>query len=411
MPPRRKQPIPPRMKGIPAYRPHGSGQARVTFNGKDEYLGEYGSPESVERYWQLIREWEARGRQPVVPPGGSITVVELLDRYLTYLEARASDSMLEGAKQVIRLLRDQCGFASVEDIRPATMRAIQKTLIERGNCLNTIKDRMTRIRAILRWGVAEELVSPDVLARCKAVTPPTEHEGVRITEGREPVDDALVSATLPHLSPVLADMVVLQRLTGMRPGEVCAMTWAQIDKSSAAKDGMWHYRPVRHKTKRMGKPRVVGLGPESQAVLLKYAHRDPALPIFSPRESERQRLAEVHEKRQTPMTPSQAKRAERAARRADTRRRRPGEGYTPCSYRRAITRALEQAGLEHWHPHLLRHARGTELAGNGGLHLAQAALGHADQRMAQHYAHLHRQTALLAQAAQTESSCRLRLRA
>ncbi|MCC6678366.1 MAG: tyrosine-type recombinase/integrase [Phycisphaerales bacterium] len=408
---RSKPPVPQRLKGVPAYRPHLSGQARVTLNGKDEYLGDYGSPQSVERYWQFIREWEARGRQPVVPPGSALTVVELLDRYLTYLEPRASDSMMEGAKQVIRLLRDQCGFSSVEDIRPATMRAIQKSLIERGNCLNTIKDRMTRIRAILRWGVAEELVPPDVLARCKAVSPPTEHEGVRITEEREPVEDTLVSKTLPHLPPIVADMVTLQRYTGMRPGEVCSMSWAQIDKSFAARDGTWHYRPIRHKTRRLGKPRVVALGAESQALLLKYSHRDPELPIFSPRESEHHRLAEVHQTRRTPMTPSQIKRAVRAAARRESRRRRPTDGYTPCSYRRVIARAVKQAELPHWHPHLLRHARGTELAGSGGLHLAQAALGHADPRMAQHYAHLHRQTALLAQAARTESACGLKLRA
>jgi integrase len=45
------------------------------------------------------------------------------------------------------------------------------------------------------------------------------------------VADATGDATLPALGNVAADMVRLQRLTGMRPGEVCAMTVRQVDMS------------------------------------------------------------------------------------------------------------------------------------------------------------------------------------
>jgi integrase len=58
------------------------------------------------------------------------------------------------------------------------------------------------------------------------------------------VDDATVEATLPHLGPVVRDMVQLQRLTGMRPGEVCGTTWAEIDTAGAKVDGvtLWHFQ-------------------------------------------------------------------------------------------------------------------------------------------------------------------------
>jgi hypothetical protein len=42
---------------IPTYRKHaGSGQARVTLDGRTHYLGKYGTPESRERYDRLVAE-------------------------------------------------------------------------------------------------------------------------------------------------------------------------------------------------------------------------------------------------------------------------------------------------------------------------------------------------------------------
>lgn len=45
-------------KKKPRYGLHrATGQARCRINGKDHYLGEYGSPESRERYDELLAEW------------------------------------------------------------------------------------------------------------------------------------------------------------------------------------------------------------------------------------------------------------------------------------------------------------------------------------------------------------------
>ena len=44
----------------PSYQSHkGSGQAKVRINGRDHYLGPYGSSESREKYDELIGEWLA----------------------------------------------------------------------------------------------------------------------------------------------------------------------------------------------------------------------------------------------------------------------------------------------------------------------------------------------------------------
>ena len=54
-----------RRKRLPSYRPHKpTGQAVVTLNGKDHYLGWHGTQMSKDAYDRLTAEWLAGGRQP-----------------------------------------------------------------------------------------------------------------------------------------------------------------------------------------------------------------------------------------------------------------------------------------------------------------------------------------------------------
>lgn len=56
---------------IPSYRLHRpSGQAVVTLNGRDCYLGRHGTPESRLEYDRLVCEWLAVGRAATPPPVG-----------------------------------------------------------------------------------------------------------------------------------------------------------------------------------------------------------------------------------------------------------------------------------------------------------------------------------------------------
>ncbi|MGC9261583.1 MAG: tyrosine-type recombinase/integrase, partial [Phycisphaerae bacterium] len=57
-------------------------------------------------------------------------------------------------------------------------------------------------------------------------------------------------------------------------------------------------------------------------------------------------------------------------------KRRPGLCYTVDSYRRAIARACEAAGVDPWHPHQLRHNSATLLREQFGVDAAKTILGH-----------------------------------
>jgi integrase len=86
------------------------------------------------------------------------------------------------------------------------------------------------------------------------------------TDAREkppvgPVSDEAVERTLPYLTATVASMVRLQRLTGMRPGEVVLMRAVDIDMGDPT---CWVYRPARHKSQHHDRDRLVFLGPRAR---------------------------------------------------------------------------------------------------------------------------------------------------
>src|SRR5262249_48900042 len=95
--------------------------------------------------------------------------------------------------------------------------------------------------------------------------------------------------------------------------------------------------------------------------------------------------------RKTPLWPSHVRRRER--KRKGKAARPPGKCYGLASYRRAIRRGCEKAGVPVWHPHRLRHSRGTEIRKQYGVEAAQAVLGHAELGVTQVYAEMDLETA------------------
>jgi integrase len=134
-----------------------------------------------------------------------------------------------------------------------------------------------------------------------------------------------------------------------------------------------------------------------QQLLEPYLNRGPEAFLFSPREAEQWRLEHrppYHGKeRKTPVYPCELRRRERI--KQQRRRRKPKrpkrDHYDTVTYRRAVEYGLKQARksgfpIPHWHPHQLRHNRGTEVRQLYGIEAAQVALGHARADVTQVYA-------------------------
>jgi integrase len=233
------------------------------------------------------------------------------------------------------------------------------------------------------------------------MVPPSVHHGlkavpglrrgradVRESEPVRPVPDAFVDAIAPHVSRQFWTMIELQRLSGMRPGEVCSMRTIDVDTSGR----IWIYTPESHKTEHHGRERRIYLGPKAQETLRPWLRPELTAYLFSPADAEAERRSEQRENRKTRVQPSQRNRRRRKPRKA------PGERYTADSYRRAIEYGIKGANREpergenravpHWHPHQLRRNAATRLRREFGLDVARAVLGHSSPVVTEVYAEL-----------------------
>jgi integrase len=85
--------------------------------------------------------------------------------------------------------------------------------------------------------------------------------------------------------------------------------------------------------------------------------------------------------RKTKRTPSELKRV-----RQDQPRRAPAERYNRRSYRVAIVRACQKAGVPAWSPLQLRHTAATAIRAKYGVEAAKVILGHTKIETTQIYA-------------------------
>ena len=234
----------------------------------------------------------------------------------------------------------------------------------------------------IKWGVENELLPKDAYHGLQAVAPlRAGRDGVRGPKKIKPVADEHVDLVLPHLSATVRAMVELQRVTGMRPGEVIVMTTGQIDRTGE----LWVYRPDRHKTADIGKEREILLGARAQGILKPWLKADPDAPLFSPVESVEARNAERRKNRKTPKGPWA-----RARRRKKNPKRPPRLWYDKNAYGRAVRRACLKAGVPVWSPNRLRHSLATRVRQCYGLEAAQVILGHAKADITQVYAESNR---------------------
>ena len=379
-------------KSPPSLRRHKpSKQGVVTLNGRDHYLGPWPDgqkkpPAEVrDAYDALVAEWLVNGRQNPTSAPPPLTVAELIlqfwERYATVYYRHPDGSPTSeqsNYKQSLRPLRKLFGKIPAAEFSPLKLKAVRQTLIDAEVSRGVINQRVGRMKRLFKWAVAEELVPESVHRALLAVEGlKAGRSGAKETDRIEPVPDEHVDAVLPHLPGPVRAMVRVQRLTGMRPGEVAQMRGRDLDTAGE----VWVYKPPRHKTAWRGKERVVLIGPKGQEVLRPFLKpADPEAYLFSPWEAREELFAAKRAARKTKVQPSQA------CRRKANPKRQPAAFYTRFTYASAVARACVKAGVPHWHPNQLRHSRATEVRGAFGLEAAQVVLGHARANVTEVYA-------------------------
>ena len=375
----------------PSYRRRsvrGKDVAYVTFTDsatgrrRDYWLGEYGSVESRERYARLLSDWEANGRtaRVSIPKGELPTITQVCHAYWRSIQGRYSSSEAGLIGMAIRVLRQHFGETSARDFGPRRFRQLRDAMVcgdSEGDpprepwSRKYVNGQVGRIRRIFKWAVSQELL------------PAAVHQGLGTLESLRPgqtvkadgdpvrpVPEEIIAAVRGLVSRQVAAMIELQLLTGMRSGEVCTLRPVDLDMSGK----VWAYRPERHKTAYRGRKRTIWFGPRAQQVVRPFlAGRAIDAPLFSPREAEAERRAAATEARVTPCGQGNGP----GTNRVENPRRQAKTAYTPNTYRRAIVRACELAGIPAWHPHQLRHNYATDVRKRYGLEAAQILLGHS----------------------------------
>ena len=206
-------------------------------------------------------------------------------------------------------------------------------MVRRGWVRNHVNRQVSRIRQIFKWAVSEELINASILHALQAVTAlrPGRGDGAKESEPVRPIANEIVDATLKHLPAMAGDMVRVQRLTGMRAGELCRMRGIDLDTTGK----VWTYKPAAHKTAHHGHIRTIYIGPRGQMILQKYLRPTVDEFLFQPAESELKRRQMQHAERVTPDNQGNRPGTNKVRR----RQRPPGERYDVAAYRRAIARA------------------------------------------------------------------------
>jgi len=376
--------------------------ACVYYNRKRYRLGIWGSAEAKTAYARFIAKLQS---DPVTfeteqrISRGDVLIAELAAEHFKHIQGRMHPAHINHFKVTIGYL-DIYGDIAVNEFSPKKLKAVRNQMIKAGTlCRNVINDFIRRIICIFAWGVEEELVQPHIVTALREVKALRKGEkGTFDHPPRKAVPDDVIRRTLPFMSPTVRTMVMIQRLTGMRPTEICKMTVGDIDQTRG--NGLWHYtlkaqetEQCAHKTEEHIGEKIIPLGVPEQVLLAPYlVGKKPTDAVFSPRTAMAEHYAERRASRKSKITPSQAARDKVRAEKPD---KRYGEFYDQSSYRGAVLNAIDKGNKElpddqkipHWTPYQIRHSAGTAAEKEGGLDKAQALLAHRSANVTKRYAH------------------------
>jgi integrase len=255
---------------------------------------------------RLEREYGIR------PPRGRIPTLRayITETYLPDIQGRLSKVTLASHRRLLLKLADYLGMHRVSDITTAQLTAYRT---ERAKTLaaNSLRLEFARIRQFFR-----HVVKAGYLHRSPAadVGLPRETRGPdRILTEEEQAK--LLDACWTQIT---RDMVEFSLWTGLRPGELCALTGSMVDLAGAR---------LLVPQPKVEQPKVIPLMPEAIAILLRQHPLDATQPVF--------------------------------------RGSFKGKPVRDNVYRRAFKRAVEQAGIAPIRPNDLRHTVAVRLIRSG----------------------------------------------
>ncbi len=158
-----------RKSKVPSYCLHkASGQAVVRINGRDHYLGLYGTDESYAEYSRLIAEWRTSRQDSAVSAQAvsaitnpSLTISEVILKYRNFAKSYYSKNG-EPSKEYFEMrfalkpVRELYGDTLSREFGPLKLQAVRQKMIDNDLSRGVINNRINRIKRFFKWAVAEE---------------------------------------------------------------------------------------------------------------------------------------------------------------------------------------------------------------------------------------------------------------
>jgi integrase len=323
------------------------------------------------------------------PPPNNCTLPEALLFYREHAGRHYTDSRtINRIDRAIAVAVSSQPLLIINQFRPRHLRAIRADLLNQSPSLSrSYANALIRsLKTAINWLVQEGIAEPAVLHAARSVRALGPGEGGRETGLVPSVADAVIDGTIPACSPVIAAMIVVNRATGMRPGELCGMRRCDISTTPAELimpangrspcsampiEGkmIWLYCPATHKNLHRGKIRIIAIGPDGQTALAPLlVSCEPSQHVFRPDLSDARAAALM-----------------------------AGDRYTTRSYHNAICRAVARVNRERklamrygapiellpaWSPNQIRHAALEHTANEIDAESAAIQAGHSASRRA-----------------------------
>jgi integrase len=324
---------------------HKSGQARITWKGKDYYFGPWGAAKTKKRIAEFYAQLASTPDHSIPEPSDASSVRVVLARFLVARQAELSSKEYQQYQYAFRPLCALFGSLPASGLSPKHLRTFAEALASgswltaeekknRPRCKWTcnksvIAHKITRIKTAWRWAEVEGLVPAGAWHHLLAYRGfGRADRSVRDKVPRKPVTWPQVEAILPILKPGAKSLVLFLWHTGCRPSEGRLLRAEQIDIAKKI------VKVQEHKGAWRGQERIIALGPQAAKVLSLCYNTGF---VFRPKTVDKP--------------------------------------YGLWSFGRAIRRACQRAQIETFTPYQLRHAAKARFTAAMGLDAARAALG------------------------------------
>jgi len=369
----------------------------VTINGKRTYyyLGLWGTPQAEAEYQRIKAQF--LNENPIPEVGGK-TSENLYDSFaaeflngdnlcrdrqhdadaIKYAKERFPPFYLSDFSMSFLVAFQNYLIRIAPEIRYSVNKDGKNFIIKRAWSRSYVNRIMKHFKRVLVWGVNNGFISPmfrESIRLFPGITA-ANSRGLPDRPKRDSVSDSDVLATLPYLSPIVADMVRIQRSACLRPSEVCDLRVGDIifsDSGTATADR------TKNKIARTGVHRQFAFGLAEQKILRKYCQgRAGEEYVFRLREHVE---FTVESSRRKPKKNADKKYLNRYS-----------ECFNSELYSKIVSRAVKRAielnpDIQYWTPYQLRHAAYSAISAQYGYDVASKVAGHLSPNLARVYDH------------------------